>query len=159
MKFNMRRAAILLLAVVIAGCAGVTPRAHLVQTHQAVHTLLSSVDDAERVLCFGSTTLPPEPTKCNTAVAAAAGLTDARHQRIQAALVKAYEWQLLLGGIISVWQPGMTVDMTMVLEAIGDIQAELDAMNIGLPDLRPLVLKSAEWIAEVNRLKSQFGAK
>ena len=147
---------LLLAGSLVASCATMSPRAQAVQTHQGIQTLLASVDDAERVLCFGSTALPPAPSRCTTDAARAAGLTDARHQAISRALVKAFSGQVVVGMAISVWQPGQPLDMSQVDAAAADIDRELAQMNAGIPALAPLLAKAREWVAEINRLKALF---
>jgi len=140
----------------IGACATMSPRAQAVQTHQGIQTLLAAVDDAERVLCFGSTTLPAQPSRCTTDAARTAGLTDARHQALSRALVQAFAGQVAVGMALTVWRPGQLVDMSEVDAAAVEIDRELAQLRTGIPALAPLITKAREWIAEVNRLKALF---
>jgi len=140
----------------VPACATMSPRAQAVQTHQGIQTLLAAVDDAERVLCFGSTTLPAQPSRCTTDAARTAGLTDARHQALSRALVKAFAGQVAVGTALTVWRPGRPVDMSEVDAAAVEIDRELAQLRTGIPAIAPLITKAREWIAEVNRLKALF---
>lgn len=146
-----------LLLVSAVSCAGVTPRAQLVQTHQAIQTLLASVDDAERTLCFGSTILPTVPTRCTTEAATQAGLTDQRHQAIQGAFNRAYDAQIRLAGVIATWEQGASIDLNLAIAAATEVDAQLDQMNVSFPQLAPLIRNVQRWMAELARLRQLIG--
>lgn len=147
---------LLLVSSLAAGCAG-NPRSNLVKTHQGIQTILAALDDAERRLCFGSTTLTATPNQCHTDVAKAVGLTDARHRAIHAALNKGYEAQIHIGAAIALWQPGQTVDMALALQAASEVNSILAAMNVKMPDLTPLLQRAKDWTDQLERLKQLFG--
>ena len=148
---------LLVVILLTAACAGVSPRAQLVQTHQGIQTLLASVDDAERIVCFGSTTLPSDPTRCSTPAAQTAGLTDARHRAISRAFVKAFDAQIALGAAIAVWQYGQAMDVSLLESAVAEIDAQLAGMNIAIPALAPMFRRLVEWKAEIARFRLLFG--
>lgn len=151
------RSLIVALTLIIALACAANPRAKLVQTHQGIQTILASMDDMERTFCFGSTVPTATPNRCDTEIAKTIGLTNARHQAISAAFIKAYDAQLQIGAAIAIWQPGQTIDLAVALKAASDVNRILAEMNVKVPDLAGLLLKGQQWSAELQRLKALFG--
>lgn len=154
-----RRVSLALLLALTLACAGVSPRAQVVQTHQGLQTILASFDDAERQLCFGSTTLPARPNVCSTEVATVVGLTNARHRSIQGALARAYTEQIRLGAVIEAWTPGTPLDMSAAFAIATEVNAQLREMNTAVPDLSRLLSLMEAWIRELSRLKVAGGGQ
>lgn len=147
---------LLLIVLLASACAGVSPRAKLVVSHQGIQTLLASVDDSERLLCFGSVTLPVDPSVCSTA-AMKVGLTNDRHRSIRRSFVKAFNAQIALGVVIGTWVPGEPLDMSQLLLAVEEIDVQLALMNIKSPDISNFIQSILRWKAEIEKLKSLFG--
>jgi hypothetical protein len=152
----------LLIVVILfsVACAG-SPRANLVRTHQSVQIALGAVDDAERMLCFGSITLPVNPTHCTTEAARTAGLTDERHKAIQTLLARAQKEQLRIASVISVWKSGDKINFDTIVSLAKAITDQINQMNasVQIPDLAALIQQIRDWVEEINRLKLAFGAK
>lgn len=148
----MRRLLVALL-LLLPACASMSPRAQLVQTHQSIEVLLATLDDAERVLCFGSTILPADPTRCTTSAAVLAGLTTQRHRALRRHFAAAFDAQVRVGAVIATWQPGTTVDMTTAINAAVEVSKQLDEMA----SVSGLIRDAARWLVELNRLKALFG--
>lgn len=154
----MKRFLLALFVFVLVACAG-SPRANLVRSHQAAQVTLATIDDTERVLCFGSTTVPAvDANRCTTDAAKAAGLTDLKHQQFHAILNKGYRAQIELADVIDAWTPGTKADMTTLTNVARELQ-ELTATltNAQLPNLAKLIGQIAAWKAEIDRLRELFG--
>lgn len=153
----MRRLSIALILIIGLACSSLSPRAQLVTTHDGVEKLLAAVDDSERILCFGSTTMPAVPTKCTTPAAVAAKLTDDRHVALSRALYKAFSAQVALGKVIQTWVPGQPVDMSMLTSAVAEVDVQLALLDIKAPNLSGLLADILKWKAEIERLRALFG--
>jgi hypothetical protein len=153
----MKRILIVIAVSLSFACGGMTPRAKLVNSHQSIETLLATVDDAERILCFGSVELPRDPTRCTTDLARQAKLTDEKHRAIRLQFIKAYEAQIRLGRVIATWVPGTQVNMDTAVDAVAEISYQLSEMNSSIPDLSFLIKNVKLWLEELNRMKEVFG--
>lgn len=137
-------------AALAAGCASVPLKQQISASHQAVHQAIVTLDDAERQLCGPA---PAAPSHCAAATAAAVGLTDARHQAISAALVKAFDADAKAGRAIVAWRAGdpPPADVQQLLtdaqDALGAVQAITDTS---------LVQKAQTLVARAQALLSSF---
>jgi hypothetical protein len=141
MKTRTLLASLIAAAIIVAGC-GATVKELLVASYQGTHTTFAAVDDGERVLCFGSTTLPPVPQRTHC-TAGTPGLTDAKHQQISASLVKAFDAEVRLAPVLKLWKQGdpIPTDFTIAQAESANILALAKAI-----DPNPKVLA---WIANV----------
>jgi hypothetical protein len=140
-----------------AACVG-NLRANLVRSHQAAQITLATIDDTERVLCFGSTVVPTVANHCTTEAAKLAGLNDATHQAIHVVLNKGFRAQIELADAIDAWTPGTKVDLSVLTGVAQQLQQLVGTLtNTQLPDLAKLITQAASWKAEVDRLRELFG--
>ena len=145
-----------LAGTMMMGCAG-NLRVQLVKSHQAIETSLATIDDAERVVCFGTThvDLAPDPTKCNNAIAATAKLTDAKHQQFHRLLSKAYAAQVRLGPVLQSWTgPGLPADLTEVLAISDQVTALAREFNPSVPNISGLIAEALKWQSQLASIKA-----
>jgi hypothetical protein len=155
----MKRVVVVILAVFALSCASMSPRTKLVRSHQSIQILLASVDDAERVLCFGSTVLPARPNQCSTATAKTVGLTDAKHRNIQRLLGQAYDAQIALADVIVIdaWVPGQPLNLDTLSAVAKELSTEVNSLTGSqLPDLGALIQRVRAWVTEVGVIRASF---
>lgn len=87
----------------VASCASVPRKEKALQVYQSIHASISSVQDAERLLCLPDATTP---THCTSTLAPKLGLTDAKHVDINAKLVKAFALEIQVGTALKAWRAG-----------------------------------------------------
>lgn len=151
----------MLLICALAGstlisCAG-NIHVNLIKAHQAIETGLATVDDAERVVCFGTKDLKqvPDPTHCTTALAVTAKLTDAKHQEFHRLLSKAYDAQARLGPVLQSWTgPGLPADLTEVLALADQVTKLARDFNPSVPDVGAIITDVLKWQSELASLKT-----
>lgn len=148
-----------LAGATLIGCAG-NLRVTLIKAHQGIETTLATIDDAERVMCFGTATLAqvPDPTRCTTALAVQAHLTDAKHQQFHRLLARAYADQERLGPVLQSWTgPGLPADLEDVLRLADQITALAREFNAATPDVGNLIQTILRWQSELASIKSALG--
>ena len=125
----MKRLVVLILALVVTGCASTPLKQRVSASHQAVRMAITSVDDLERKLC------EPAPTavnRCTAPGAAAVGLTDAKHQEISRALAKALDTDVKVSAAIIAWRSGepMPKDLPSLLADANDTLIAIQPLGL-----------------------------
>lgn len=146
----------LFLALFVAGCASLPLKERAVRATQAIHGLVATVDNAEMALC------QPDPAavhRCTSALAATAGLTDAKHVELSAKLIKAYRVEGQLIAAVKAWRAGDPAP-TVMKEYLA-IADEVLSFVESVPGLVSTeVVKSArEWVAAARTLDASFGGE
>jgi len=111
---------VLVVACVATGCAArLTP----LQQVQATHDALATAQDLEAQLCWGVATVTapvPDRSRCTTAIATTVGLTDARHQALNAQLATAFT---VHKAVTAQLRAGTAADLTSLRTIIAAILA------------------------------------
>ena len=143
-------------ALVLTGC-GATVKELLVSSYKGTHTLFSAVDDGERTLCFGSTTLPPvaQRTHCT---AGTPGLTDQKHQDISKALVKAFDAETRLAPALKLWKQGdpIPTDFATAQAESKNVLALANALSGSSPKVLAWIANIQAWVDSYTKLAALF---
>jgi len=129
-----RTAAIVALTVAVA-CASLSVKQQALAAHQTAHSAIVAIDDFERTVCK-----PNPPPADNTCSAVPRVLTDDQHQRVSAAIVRAYEADIRVGRAIILWQPGQPAP------------AALPALQAAVQEVETIVHELAPGSARVDEL-------
>lgn len=142
---------VLVLAVTLAGCASVPLKQQISRSHQVAHQALVAVDEAERALCAP---IPATPNVCGSAVAAALGLTDAKHQAISRTLARAFDHDAKAGVAVIAWRAGDPVpaDLRTLLQDAQDVVAVATTITDNA-----LVTRAQALVARVAAVVALFG--
>jgi hypothetical protein len=124
---------VFLFVLLTSGCASLPVKERAVQTLNATQTTLANVQDTERRLCNANAyaAAPSAPIKaCAGPLADATMLTTERHQRIAAALSKAFDAQIKASVVLRAWKagdppPATLPDILDALEAVAGVVKEL----------------------------------
>jgi hypothetical protein len=124
---------VLALVLSFGACASLPVKERAVQTLNATQNTLANIQDTERRLCNAAEydASPTTPIKaCAGPLADATMLTTERHQRIAAALSKAFDAQIKASVVLRSWRAGDPVPATLpdimdALETVTEVVREL----------------------------------
>ena len=126
---------------------------------QASEVALGSAQDQERALCFKNPQTESGP-HCTNPLAAAAGLTDARHQSARDFAIAAFSKQKLAAVALQLWQPGTAPPQDLV-----DYQTDLtNLVNVAKlldqsPAAQAFLAKVQSAIDEATKAATAVGVK
>jgi hypothetical protein len=104
----MRKYVLVPFVVVMMACASApVSKDTAIVSLQASNVALSNAADAERALCFVNPQTESGP-HCTNPLAAASGLTDARHASATDLLITGFKDQKIADAALTLWQPGQT---------------------------------------------------
>jgi hypothetical protein len=95
-----------LVAGSIAACASMPPKKQIVTKLAETAQLLGVARDAERSLCSATADKTQSVTHCDGNLAAAAGLTDDRHHRVERAVAAALDASSKATAAVESWKSG-----------------------------------------------------
>jgi hypothetical protein len=122
---------VFLFVILASGCASLPVKERAVQTLNATQNTLGQIQDTERRLCNAAeyAVSPSTPIKaCAGPLADATMLTTERHQRIAAALSKAFDAQIKAAVVLRAWRAGDPVPSTLpdILDALASVAAVVE---------------------------------
>lgn len=156
-RHYLARFAIVALFVGLVYCAG-NPKAKAVGIYKGMDVVLSTVDDAEHVACYGvadvTTFTAAQLAHCT------AGLSDADHLKAAKALQRAFDTEVKLREALAAWQPG---DPTppLLTQLAADAKVVFDVANaLPLSTAQHKFLASAQaWVDTLAELVKALTAR
>jgi hypothetical protein len=120
--------------VLTAACATLPVKERAVRTLDGTERLLAQVQDTERRICNDAAfqKAPAEPILvCAGPLSDATQLTTARHQRIAAALSRAFDAQIKAAVVLRAWRAGDPPPATLpdIMKAIEEIAAIVNELS------------------------------
>lgn len=143
----MTRLRLVAIAIALAlSCGGCTQdtRTRVVLATSASHSVIAAVQDAERALCGQTIAVP---TQCTNPQAVAIGLTDARHQAINASLATVYRGEIKFVTGLQTWQPGQA-EPAGLDESLAAASNVLDALTALAPGSAQTLLSVAHQLLQ-----------
>ncbi len=137
----------LTLTVAVIGCGQISLKQKAVISLAASETALEAAHDAERLLCSPTSNQAAAITHCDSAQAAAVGLTDARHVTIAKAFSQAFIAQNKAAIALQVWRAGEPAPSS-VDEYRTDIQQVLAVVSAAFPKSHNVVVKVSDAVNE-----------
>ena len=150
------------LALTLSGCASLPAKEKAVESLQATEVALGAAQDAERALCnpTAAASAPTAPiVDCTGGASTAIGLTNARHQQIATALVKAFDAQAKAAVALRAWKAGDPVPTT-VTDISTDAAAALAVVRQLLttnPQVTDIIAKLQAVMNAVALISGQLG--
>lgn len=153
---RLKSFAVALLAALAFACGG-SAHVRLIQGHQAFETALETVDDAERLACWGSVTLPADPTTCTLPTADAPVISKKLHHDISIRIRDAFDHQTALVPILKGWTAN-TVPPDLSSAYSDALQIDMLLRSVGI-NTGGVFTAVAKWTKTLQDLQSALTAK